>query len=140
MIRLFLIGLLTLSLIELFGLIAIGSWIGALPTIALCIGTAMLGSFLVRREGIRTYRHAIQQFFSGQVPGYTVLEGFVILASGVFLMFPGFISDLIGLFLIVPWTRRLVVDILAKYLTKKLTDAALTQRRTNRIYVQNHAE
>ncbi|WP_044640879.1 FxsA family protein [Risungbinella massiliensis] len=140
MTRLIFILLLTIPLIELFGLITVGSWIGALPTISLCILTALIGTYLAKREGLRAYRSVMEQFRSGQVPGYTVVEGLAILLSGLFLMFPGFFSDIIGLLLLLPWSRRLLVDCLIQYGTKKMTETMTNATTSKRIYIQNHAE
>lgn len=129
-----------LPLIELFGLILLGNWIGALPTIGLCIFTAFFGTLLARREGIRTFLSVKEQIQTGQVPGYTMLEGLAILASGVLLVLPGLFSDLIGIILLIPWTRRLVVDQIADYLTEKLKQSAAREGTTHRIYIENHAE
>lgn len=140
MTRLFFVLLLTVPLVELFGLITVGSWIGALPTIALCILTALVGTYLAKREGMRAYRSVMEQFRSGQVPGYTVVEGLAILLSGLFLMFPGFFSDIIGLLLLLPWSRRLLVDRLIHYGTQKMAKTVTNGTESKRIYIHNHAE
>ncbi len=107
-------------IIELWGLITVGNWIGPFPTILLVIATGVIGGYLARREGLNTYRLAMIQLRNGELPGDTLLDGACILAGGVFLLTPGFFSDILGFVLVFPYTRGIVRLFLKRWLNKKI--------------------
>jgi UPF0716 protein FxsA len=101
-------------LIELYLLIEVGSVIGALPTIALSIFTALLGGALVRVQGFRVLFRAQSSLEKREVPAFELLEGALLLLVGLALLLPGFVTDAIGFLLLVPpLRRRLIVRWLA---------------------------
>ncbi|MDX8402832.1 MAG: FxsA family protein [Mariprofundaceae bacterium] len=95
-----------LPLAELYLLIEVGSGIGGLSTIALCLLTAALGGILVRHQGMRTFLQAKELMDQGQPPAEQMLHGIMIAVSGISLFIPGFITDLIGFLLLIPMTRN----------------------------------
>jgi UPF0716 protein FxsA len=95
-----------LPLAELYLLIEVGSGIGGLSTIALCLLTAALGGILVRHQGMRTLLQARELMERGHPPAEQMLHGIMIAISGVLLFIPGFITDLIGFLLLAPITRN----------------------------------
>jgi UPF0716 protein FxsA len=97
-----------LPLAELYLLIEVGSGIGGLSTIALCLLTAAIGGMLVRLQGMQTLLKARQLMDQGQPPAEQMLHGIMIAASGVLLFIPGFITDVIGFLLLVPMIRSIV--------------------------------
>jgi UPF0716 protein FxsA len=103
-----------LPLAELFLLIEVGSGIGGLSTIALCLLTAALGGVLVRHQGMRTILQAKELMDQGQPPAEQMLHGIMIAASGILLFIPGFITDFIGFLLLIPmirnWLGRLIIS------------------------------
>lgn len=105
--RLLLVFLLV-PVIETWVLIRVGSVIGVVPTIALVILTAVVGSQLARHQGLRTIREiqACQQ--RGEVPALPMIEGAVLLVGGVMVALPGLVTDFIGLLMLVPPIRRAV--------------------------------
>ncbi|WP_417660465.1 FxsA family protein [Pseudomonas sp.] len=107
--RAFLFLFLLFPLIELAVLIKVGSAIGALPTILLVVGSAVLGSILLRVAGIATAFRARERLARGELPEQEVLEGLMIAVGGGLLLLPGFISDIFGLFCLIPFTRRIFV-------------------------------
>jgi UPF0716 protein FxsA len=98
--------LLAAPFVELYVLIKVGALIGAIPTIALIVFSAVLGALLLRRQGFELVRGVREGMARGEWPAAGMLEGVLVLASGVLLMVPGFVSDLIALLLLVPATRR----------------------------------
>ena len=106
--------LLFTPLIEIFILIEIGSVIGAVPTIGLCILTALLGAALLRHQGIRTLQRARTNLDRGTVPALEMLEGVALAVGGLLLMTPGFFTDAIGFACLIPFTRRLLVGMVLK--------------------------
>jgi len=98
-----------LPLIELYFLIQVGGEIGALPTIALSILTAIIGTWLVRLQGFGLLLRVRDMMDRGEVPALEVMDGALILAAGLFLLLPGFMTDALGFLLLVPPLRRWVV-------------------------------
>lgn len=105
------IGLLLLGfpLLELYLLIKVGTLIGALPTVALVVGTAVLGLWLLRRQGLQNYRRMQQCMARGEVPALEMMEGAVMLVGAVLLLIPGLITDMVGLLCLIPPVRRRIV-------------------------------
>jgi UPF0716 protein FxsA len=97
-------------LTEIYVLIRVGSLIGALPTIGLCVATALAGSVLIRIQGLAKLARIRASLEAGELPAVDVLEGAVILISGVLLLTPGFVTDLFGFLCLVPPLRRRVVE------------------------------
>ena len=93
-------------LVELYLLIEVGSVIGALPTIALSIFTALLGGALVRMQGFAVLFRAQSAMAQRELPAIELLEGALLLLVGVALLLPGFITDAIGFVLLIPPLRR----------------------------------
>lgn len=94
-------------LIELALLLQIGAWIGALPTIALVVLTAVVGVSLARWQGLETMRRMQEKTRSGQIPAEAVLDGVMILVAAALLLTPGVLTDAVGFLLLVPGTRRI---------------------------------
>lgn len=122
--RVFLLLFLLFPLIELALLIQVGSAIGVLPTLLLVIGTAILGSLLLRVAGLATAWRAREKLARGELPEQEMLEGLLIAVGGGLLLLPGFISDIFGLFCLIPFTRRLLVD----RLRRRAAEQAMRQR------------
>lgn len=95
-----------LPLVETWLLIQVGSQIGALATIGLVILTAVIGSQLVRYQGLQTIREiqACQQ--RGEAPALPLIEGAALLITGALLVTPGFITDTLGFLMLVPPLRK----------------------------------
>lgn len=100
---------LVVPLVEIYVLIEVGQVIGALPTIGLCVLTALLGGGLLRHQGLRTMLRAQENIVRGQVPAIEMLEGIALAVGGALLLTPGFLTDTIGFLCLIPWTRRMLV-------------------------------
>lgn len=109
-----------LPIIELYGLVTVGSWIGPLPTILIVIATGVIGSYLAKREGLQTYRLLMLRLQNGEMPTDTLLDGVLILVGGIFLILPGFLTDIAGFLLIFPYTRGIVKLLAKRWLDKKI--------------------
>jgi UPF0716 protein FxsA len=105
----FLLIFVAAPLAELYVLIEVGSEIGALPTIALSIFTAVLGGAMVRLQGFSVLFRVQEAMARGEVPALQLLEGAVLLLVGFALLLPGFITDAVGFLLLVPPIRRAVI-------------------------------
>lgn len=102
-------------LAELYILLEIGSYLGALNTILLIVITGVLGALLARLEGIRTIRQIAQNLSKGIVPAEEMVDGVLIFIAGVVLVTPGVLTDVAGLLLLFPYTRT----IFKRWLRKK---------------------
>lgn len=102
----FLLLLVGIPLLELYFLIQVGSLIGALPTLLLSIGTAVLGATLMRHQGFATAMRVRSALERGETPAMEMLEGVVVFIAGAILLFPGFLTDLLGILALIPPLRR----------------------------------
>ncbi|CAN5145769.1 hypothetical protein BH24ACT1_BH24ACT1_09130 [soil metagenome] len=105
---------LVVPLVELYVLIQVGSAIGALNTISLLILMGVAGGWVMKREGLGVVRRVQSQLGAGRVPGAEVVDGFLILFGGALMLTPGFLSDFLGLALLVPPVRAIVRRALAR--------------------------
>lgn len=112
----FAITLIVFPLLELYVLIKLGTLIGALPTVILVVGTAVLGSLLMRHQGWSNYQRMQQSIARGEVPAQAMLEGVAILLGALLLLLPGLITDVVGLVCLIPFFRRAII----KYLTRRM--------------------
>jgi len=107
--RILFLILFIVPLIELYFLIQLGDVIGALPTVLLTIFTAVFGVMLMRSQGVATIQNAQREMSEGKSPQASMLEGVFIFLGGVFLFFPGLISDSIGFLFLIPFIRRFLI-------------------------------
>src|SRR5690554_8142441 len=107
--RILLLLFVILPLAELWLLIWVGSIIGALPTLALVVLTAVAGVWLLRRQGLDTLLRGRQRLEMGEVPAEEMIEGMVLAMSGVLLLLPGFATDTPGVLGLVASRMRWLV-------------------------------
>ncbi len=93
-------------LVELAVLIQVGGVIGVIPTILLCLVTAVAGVALLKREGLATLMRARAAVDRGEPPAIEMVEALVLMFGGVLLLTPGLITDLMGFLCLLPFTRR----------------------------------
>ena len=113
-----------MTLLEIYVLVTVGQAIGGLSTVLLVIVTALIGSTLLRQQGWSTMAKAQQSIAEGKTPAIEMLEGVVILVSGVLLLTPGFITDGLGLLGLMPWARRYFI----KHILEKNAKRFFSQR------------
>ena len=107
------------SLPEMAAFLWVGSQIGFAWALGIAVATAVIGAFLVKREGLSTLGRIKARMNAGQVPGRELSDGAAILVAGAFLMSPGFITDTIGFLLLVPSVRSRVHQILSRRVTAR---------------------
>jgi len=100
------------SLLEIFVLVKVGGFLGAWPTILLVIITALIGSALVRSQGLQLVQKLQQRMASGEMPGQQLIEGMMLIITGILLVTPGFVTDLCGLLLLQPTIRAGIAKLL----------------------------
>ena len=91
---------------ELWFMIKVGGWIGALPTVALVVLTAVIGASLARIQGLSTLQRLQATMARGETPALEMLEGVFLFIGAVLLLVPGFFTDALGLVFLLPFTRR----------------------------------
>jgi UPF0716 protein FxsA len=109
-----------LPLVELYFLIQVGQVIGAWWTIALLVADSILGAWLVKREGRRAWAALREALASGRMPHRELADGALVLIGGTLLMTPGFVSDVLGVALVLPLTRPLFRRVLARVVAARL--------------------
>ena len=105
-----LISIIAIPIIEILLFIKIGENIGALNTILLIIFTAIVGVYFARIQGIRTIKSGFINIYQNKLPIYEILSGASIAIAAVLLIIPGFFTDTIGFFLLIPITRKLLLS------------------------------
>ncbi len=101
----------------------VGGLIGLWPTLALLVVSAVAGALLMRHEGTKAWAALVNAFGSGQLPTGRLADAALVLVGGILLMLPGFLTDLLGLVMILPFTRPLVRRLLAFLLARQATGA-----------------
>ena len=114
------VALVVVPLVEIYLLVQVGQVIGALPTIALLIAMSVLGAWLLRREGTRTWRAFRAALGSGRVPAKEVADGGLVIFGGALLLTPGFATDVLGLALVLPPSRAVFRRMLTGLVAKRL--------------------
>ncbi|MDG1121275.1 MAG: FxsA family protein [Glaciecola sp.] len=109
---------------EIAVLINVGEIIGGWNTVLLVILSAMIGAYLVKREGVSTLAQAQIKLQQGQVPAEEIGSGLMLLVAGVLLVTPGFITDVFGLLLTLPFTRKKIGGVLFHALNGKMHASA----------------
>ena len=111
-----------IPLIEIYLMIKIGSFIGAFNTIFLIFFTAVTGIYFARLEGLRTIRSGFNQLIKNEVPIYEIISGAALAFAALLLIIPGFLTDLIGFFLLIPVTRKIFISFISSKFKKKKFD------------------
>ncbi len=115
-----------LPVIELVLLLEIGRIIGVFPTVGAVILTGAAGAALARSQGFRVVSRIKNDINRGVMPGNDMLEGALVLAGGIMLLTPGFITDLAGFFALIPVTRALIAGCIRKKIKEKTMSANVT--------------
>ena len=111
--------LISIPLIEIYLFIKIGSNIGAFNTVSLILITAIVGIIYARYEGFNTLRSGMSQLIKNEIPVYEIISGAALTFAALLLILPGFATDLMGLILIFPPTRKLILKNFSKKYTSK---------------------
>ena len=99
-----------IPLIEIYLFIKIGSQIGAFNTVLLILTTAVIGVAYARYEGFNTLKSGIGQLVKNEMPVYEIVSGATLAFAAFLLILPGFATDLVGILLVIPFTRRILLS------------------------------
>ena len=117
MFRLLFIFFIIIPIIEITVLMQVGAVLGVWPTIAIVILTAWLGAKYVRQQGIATLNSVQTKMAQGQMPSDEIVTGLMLLVAGVLLVTPGFVTDFLGLSLLIPGVRHAIVGSVKSHIT-----------------------
>ena len=127
--------ILGIPLVEIYLFIKVGSEIGALNTILLILITAIVGIWYARYEGFNTLRSGMSQLVKNELPLYEIVSGAAIAFAALLLILPGFATDIIGILLVFPLTRKII---LSKY-SKKYSSKKRNNKK-NKNYIEGEFE
>ena len=114
-----LLAVILVPIAEIYLLIKIGSQIGALITILLIFATAIVGIYYAKYEGINILKSGFIQLSKNQAPTYEMISGAAVAFAALLLIVPGFMTDIIGFFLIFPFSRKFVFTFFEKKFSRK---------------------
>ena len=117
-----LILIISIPIIEIYLFIKIGSQIGALTTIFLIFFTAFIGVLYARYEGFNTLKSGMSQIIKNELPMYEIVSGAALAFAALLLILPGFATDLLGLLIIFPPTRKILLKNVSKNYSKKVKE------------------
>jgi UPF0716 protein FxsA len=103
---------------EIGVLLLSGKTIGVLPTVLLIILTGFVGAYLAKKQGMQAVRNLQMEIQYGRIPSNAILDAMAIFVGGIMLLTPGFISDIVGLFLLFPITRNWIKPFLIQFIKK----------------------
>ena len=111
--------LIGIPIVEIYLFIKIGAKIGAFNTILLILTTAILGVSYAKYEGLNTFKSATQNLIKNSLPIYEIISGATLGLAAVLLILPGFATDSLGIILIIPFTRKIIIRFFQKKIKKK---------------------
>jgi len=118
-----LLFIVAVPLIEIYLMIKVGGVIGAFNTIFLIFFTAIAGVYFARLEGLNAIRSGFNQLVRNELPVYEIISGAALAFAALLLIIPGFITDVLGFLLIIPFTRKFFIkNISSKFKAKKMKD------------------
>ena len=123
-----LVAFVVVPLVEIFALVQVGQVIGAWWTIALLVLDSAVGAWLVRREGVRAWRALRGTLAAGRLPAAEIADGALLLVGGTLLLTPGFVTDALGILLVLPLTRPLFRRTLTAAVARRLVVVPTTRR------------
>ena len=109
-----LIIIIGIPILEITLMIKLGQQIGALNTVLLIFLTATIGIYCAKLEGLNTIKSGLTNIYQNRVPVYEIISGASIAFAACLLIFPGFVSDTIGFLLLIPFTRKFLINLWMK--------------------------
>ncbi len=109
-----LLAIILIPAVEIYLFIKIGASIGAINTVLLIFVTAFIGIYYARAEGLNTLNHGLRKMVKNEMPAYELISGALIGIGAIFLILPGFATDILGFLIIFPPTRKLIFKLFSK--------------------------
>lgn len=127
--KIFLFLFILIPALEVTVLIGSSQLIGLWPTFCVIVVMSIMGAYIAKRQGVAVWREIQYRLSRGEIPGDAVLDAICIFAGGILLLIPGYITDCIGLVLLIPIARKPVKYMIIKWMERKIN-------RNNTIIVQ----
>lgn len=115
-----LLALLGIPVAEIFFIIRVARDLGVAETIGLLVAVSLVGAWLVRRSGLGVLRQIQERLARGEIPARELVDGLLILVGGLLMLTPGFLTDAVGLVLLIPPTRLALRALLVRRYSKRL--------------------
>ena len=115
----FLLIFICLPALEIYLLINVGVYVGALNTLALIFLTAVIGIYFAKHQGMKTFKSGMINLYQNKLPIYEMMSGASIAIAALLLIVPGFFTDFIGFLILIPFTRRILFRLVLKNKTKR---------------------
>ena len=115
------LAFLVVPLLEIFVIVSVGQVIGGWQTVGLLFAMSVLGTYVVRREGASAWRELQRALGSGRMPGRELADAALVLVGGTLLLTPGFLTDVVGLFFLLPFTRPLARRLLIRVVARRVS-------------------
>ncbi len=112
-------------LLELYLLIRLGTYVGAVDTIAIVIGTGVAGGLLAKSQGLAVLDRMRAELNQGRLPAESLFDGLLILIAGAMLVTPGLLTDGLGLLLLIPWSRQAIKSWLKRKMQEKISEGEI---------------
>lgn len=125
-------ALIGIPFLEIYVILQVGHALGALTTVALLLATSMAGAWLLRHQGSRAWHAFTTALAERRPPHREVIDGTLVLLGGLLMLFPGFVTDLLGLLCLFPPTRSLTRHILLTTTARRVTTAGVIRVRSHR--------
>lgn len=106
-----------------------GNLIGGWPVVGLIVLSGIIGAALVKKEGLETWRKAQLAMYNREVPREQIIDGICIIIGGIFLLTPGFVTDILGFLLVLPWTRPPFKKLISFLILKRISKGNIIFRR-----------
>jgi UPF0716 protein FxsA len=129
MVLILVLAFIVVPLAELAVIIAVGNLLGLLPTLVLLLAISIAGAWLAKREGLAAWRRFQLAVAEGRVPTVEVADGAMVLLAGALLLTPGFLTDVVGVLLLLPPTRAAVRRLVPRLAARRL------RRRGGRVVI-----
>ncbi|WP_432352205.1 FxsA family protein [Sporosarcina sp. A2] len=113
---------------ELTLLLVAGNQLGVMPTISIILLTGIGGAYMAKRQGFRAIVEFRERMAAGDAPGPPIIDGLCILAGGLLLLIPGFITDIIGVLLLFSWPRKILRPFIIRQIYNKMKKGTLIIR------------
>lgn len=120
---------LIVPIVELYVIVQVAQGLGLFPTLVLLVVVSAAGAWLCKREGLGLLHRVRSELEAGRVPTGSVVDGFLVLFGGALLLTPGFLTDVLGLALLIPPVRAVVRAIVVRRLAVRAKRAVITGRR-----------
>ena len=127
------IFIISITLIEIYLMIKVGSFIGAFNTIFLIFFTAIAGIYFARLEGLNALKSGIRQLVKNEIPIYEIISGATLAFAALLLIIPGFLTDIVGFLLIIPVTRKFFIKAVSSKFKREKNNISIIEGEVEEI-------